>query len=142
MTDRLPPDPTTPDYRNEWTISGRILTSDSRSYPSGPEVIWRTRLLLSVRTALDSDNARVDALPIVVWHPAREVIEAAVGQWVTASGSTRRRQWTDADGRHSQIIFEAEEVTVHPLPEAPDDPQAARPDCPDAEAADEAARIS
>ena len=59
---------------------------------------------------------RVDVLPVTLWDPADEVIDAAPGPgtrvWV--AGSVQRRFWSATEGRRSRLELIADQVCLRP----------------------------
>ena len=86
------------EYVNEVTLAGTLAAApEVRTFGSGSRV---ARLLISIRLPRPS---RTDVLPVTVWEPTTEVMEAVRGQTVKVSGQVHRRFWTDREGRHSRI---------------------------------------
>jgi single-strand DNA-binding protein len=91
-------------------VSGRLAAPpELRQFESGARL---ARYLVTVRT--DEPHRRVDVLPVTLWDPADELIDAdpAPGTRVWVAGSVQRRFWSGAEGRRSQIELVADQVCL------------------------------
>ena len=94
--------------RNEVVLSGVLTTApEHRVFGSGASL---ARLLVTIR--LSAPRTRTDVIPVTVWEPDAEVIEAERGTPVDVIGQVHRRFWTDAEGRHSRVEVVADEVQL------------------------------
>ena len=93
--------------RNEVILRGKLATApEHRTFGSGASL---ARLLVTIR--LTAPN-RTDVLPVTVWEPDRELINAVRGVPVEVIGQIHRRFWTDAEGRHSRVEVVATSVEL------------------------------
>jgi single-strand DNA-binding protein len=93
-------------------ISGRVAApAEIRQFESGSRL---ARYLVTVRT--DEPQRRVDVLPVTLWNPPDELVDAdpAPGTRVWVAGSIQRRFWSGTDGRRSRIELVADQVCVRP----------------------------
>jgi single-stranded DNA-binding protein len=63
----------------------------------------------------ESPRRRVDVIPVSVWDPPDDLVEAApeTGRRIWVCGSVQRRFWEAPDGRRSRIEVVAEQVNIH-----------------------------
>jgi len=102
---------------NLMVVSGRLAAPpEIRQFESGARL---ARYLVTVRS--EEPHRRVDVLPITLWDPADDLIDAdpQPGTRVWAAGSVQRRFWSGSDGRRSRIELVADQVCVRE--EAADD---------------------
>lgn len=98
------------DYFNLVLLCGRLAAPpEVRVFESGTRLV---RYLLTVRT--EEPRRRVDVLPITLWNPPDELLEAApdTGAELWVSGSVQRRFWEGADGRRSRLELIAAHVSL------------------------------
>lgn len=97
-------------------ICGRVVApGELRVFESGTRLL---RLLISVRT--EEPTQRVEVVPVALWDPDEDLIEAVKepGVRVWAVGAVRRRFWDGSAGRRIRLEIIAQQVTVHePEPE-------------------------
>lgn len=96
-------------------VSGRLAAPpELRQFESGARL---ARYLVTVRS--DEPSRRVDVLPVTLWDPDEELLDAdpAPGRRVFAVGSVQRRFWSATEGRRSQLELIADQVCLR----APDD---------------------
>lgn len=91
-------------------LCGRLATPGQlKVLESGSRLL---RLLVTVHSG--SPTTRVDVIPVTVWDPDDEVVEAVsvpdCRVWLT--GSIQRRFWEDAGGRRNRLEVVAATVTV------------------------------
>lgn len=81
-----------------------------REFESGSTLL---RSLITVRS--DGPRRRVDVVPVTLWDPApdHELLSAAVGEGVWATGSVQRRFWSSTEGRRSRLEVVAHHVQIH-----------------------------
>ena len=81
-----------------------------REFESGSTLL---RSLITVRS--DGPRRRVDVVPVTLWDPApdHELMSAAVGETVWATGSVQRRFWSAAEGRRSRLEVVAHHVEIY-----------------------------
>lgn len=99
-------------------IAGRLAAAtEYRELEAGRQL----RLLVSVRS--EEPEKRVDVLPVILWDPPRDLVDAAPppGTSVWIAGEVQRRFWSGAEGRRSRLEIVARCVTVQPQAEVPDD---------------------
>lgn len=97
--------------RNEVHLRGKLATApEHRTFGSGASLV---RLLVTVRLAAPS---RTDVLPVTVWEPSPELVQAVRGLPVEITGQIHRRFWTDAEGRHSRVEVVASSVEIGEIP--------------------------
>lgn len=101
------------DYNlNLMVVSGRLAAPpEIREFENGSRL---ARYLVTVRT--EEPTRRVDVLPITLWDPQDELIDAdpQPGMGVWAAGSVQRRFWSGSDGRRSRIELVADQVCLRP----------------------------
>lgn len=96
-------------------VSGRLAAPpELRQFESGARL---ARYLVTVRS--DEPSRRVDVLPVTLWDPDDELLDAdpAPGRRVFVVGSVQRRFWSATEGRKSQLELIADQVCLRP----PDD---------------------
>ncbi len=99
-------------------IAGRLAAAtEYRELEAGKQL----RLLVSVRS--EEPEKRVDVLPVILWDPPQDLVEAAPppGTSVWIAGVMQRRFWSGAEGRRSRLEIVARCVTLHPPAEDPED---------------------
>ena len=97
--------------RNEVILRGMLATApEHRTFGSGASL---ARLLVTIRLTSPS---RTDVLPVTVWEPDRELVNAVRGVPVEVIGQVHRRFWTDAEGRHSRVEVVATSVELGEAP--------------------------
>ena len=93
-------------------VSGRLAAPpELRQFESGARL---ARYLVTVRS--EEPSRRVDVLPVTLWDPADELLDAdpAPGARVWVVGSLQRRFWSATEGRRSRLELVAEQVCVRP----------------------------
>jgi single-stranded DNA-binding protein len=93
-------------------VSGRLAAPpELRQFESGARL---ARYLVTVR--LEEPTRRVDVLPVTLWDPDAELLDAdpAPGARVWAVGSLQRRFWSATEGRRSRLELVADQVCVRP----------------------------
>ena len=90
-------------------LAGRVAADpEIRTFESGTRML---RLLVTVRSI--EPRRRIDVVPVVMWSPDDDVLEAiGLGQAVWVAGSVQRRFWSSDDGRRSRLEIVAHEVSV------------------------------
>jgi single-strand DNA-binding protein len=94
---------------NLMVLAGRLAAPpELRQFESGS---WLIRYLVTVRT---EDPRRVDVLPVTLWGPADDLIDAepAPGRRVWVAGAVQRRFWNGSDGRRSRLELVANQVCL------------------------------
>lgn len=91
-------------------LCGRLATpAEVREFDSGTRQL---RLLVSTRT--EQPTRRVDVVPVTLWDPDTDLVEALshseVRVWLV--GRVQRRFWEGPDGRRNRLEVVAEQVTV------------------------------
>jgi single-stranded DNA-binding protein len=92
-------------------LCGRLaVPPEIKLFESGTRLI---RYLVTVRS--ESPRRRVDVIPVSVWDPPDDLVEAApeTGRRIWVCGSVQRRFWEAPDGRRSRIEVVAEQVNIH-----------------------------
>lgn len=86
-----------------------------RVFPSGSSLV---RYLVTVRS--DAPKRRIDVIPVVLWDPAKEVIDepGERGERVWCIGALQRRFWSADGGKHSRV-----EMVAHAVQRQDDDPK-------------------
>ena len=90
-------------------FGGRLAAPpELRVFESGMSLM---RYLVAVQSGTPR---RMDVLPVTLWNPGREHIEAfdAPGDRVWVAGSVQRRFWDDPDTRRSKLEIVASAVEV------------------------------
>ncbi|MEA2002757.1 MAG: single-stranded DNA-binding protein [Actinomycetota bacterium] len=84
--------------------------AELREFESGSRLL---RSLITVRS--DGPRRRVDVVPVTLWDPPpdHELLSAAVGENVWATGSVQRRFWSAAEGRRSRLEIVAHHVQIY-----------------------------
>jgi single-stranded DNA-binding protein len=93
-------------------VSGRLAAPpELRQFESGARL---ARYLVTVRS--EEPSRRVDVLPVTLWDPADELLDAdpAPGARVWVVGSLQRRFWSATEGRRSRLELVADQVCVRP----------------------------
>ena len=93
-------------------VSGRLAAPpEIRQFESGSRL---ARYLVTVRS--EEPVRRVDVLPVTLWDPADELLDAdpAPGARVWVAGSVQRRFWSATEGRQSRLELVAEQVCLRP----------------------------
>lgn len=96
-------------------LAGRLAAPpELRTFDSGSRLV---RYLVTVRA--DAPRRRVDVLPVTLWDPPAELVEAApeAGRRVWVAGAAQRRFWQGPEGRRSRIEIVAEQVTLREDPD-------------------------
>lgn len=96
-------------------VCGRLAAPpEIRVFDSGTRL---ARYLVTVRT--DAPRSRVDVLPVTLWDPPDDVVEAMPepGRRIWASGCVQRRFWDGPDGRRSRLEIVAHHVDLRPSEE-------------------------
>jgi single-strand DNA-binding protein len=91
-------------------VSGRLAAPpEVRQFESGARL---ARYLVTVRS--EEPTRRVDVLPVTMWDPADELIDAqpAPGCRVWVAGSIQRRFWSGEEGRRSRLELIADQVCI------------------------------
>ncbi len=91
-------------------LAGRIATEpEVRVFPSGATMI---RYLVTVRST--EPRRRVDVVPVSLWDPPAEVLEArdVRGRSAWVAGSVQRRFWSDGGDTRSRVEVVAYEVRI------------------------------
>ncbi|HSJ71405.1 MAG TPA: single-stranded DNA-binding protein [Acidimicrobiia bacterium] len=91
-------------------LAGRVATEpEIRTFPSGTTMI---RYLVTVRST--EPRRRVDVVPVSLWDPSPNVIEAGDvrGRGVWVAGSVQRRFWADGGDTRSRLEIVAHEVRI------------------------------
>ena len=91
-------------------ISGRLAAPpEIRVFESGSRLV---RYLVTVRS--DEPRRRVDVIPVTLWDPPDEIIDAAPepGRGIWISGAVQRRFWDAQEGRRSRIEIVAHQVVL------------------------------
>jgi single-stranded DNA-binding protein len=91
-------------------VSGRLAAPpELRQFESGARL---ARYLVTVRS--EEPSRRVDVLPVTLWDPADELLDAdpAPGARVWVVGSLQRRFWSATEGRRSRLELVADQVCV------------------------------
>ncbi len=94
-------------------VCGRLATdAELRVFDSGTKMI---RYLITTR--VDYPRKRTDVIPVILWEPAAELIEAPgqKGERLWVCGAVQRRYWEGSDGRQSRIEVVAEQVNFKDL---------------------------
>lgn len=89
-------------------LCGRLaVDAEVRVFESGTRLI---RYLVTAR--VDYPRSRVDVIPVTLWDPGDELVEApgVKGERVWVCGSVQRRYWESPDGRRSRVEVVAEQV--------------------------------
>ena len=89
-------------------LCGRLaVDAEVRVFDSGTRLI---RYLVAAR--VDHPRSRVDVIPVTLWDPDDELVEApgVKGERVWVCGSVQRRYWESPDGRRSRVEVVAEQV--------------------------------
>jgi len=91
-------------------LCGRLVTpAEVRKFDSGS---CQLRLLVTTRT--EQPTRRVDVVPVTLWDPDTDLVEALsqsdVRVWLV--GRVQRRFWEDPEGRRSRLEVVAEQVTA------------------------------
>ena len=87
-------------------LSGRLAAPpELRVFDSGNRLV---RYLVTVST--DEPRRRVDVLPVTLWEPAEDDLEAEAGQRLVVTGTVQRRFWSNPNGRRSRLEVVAEQV--------------------------------
>lgn len=97
-------------------LAGRLAAPpELRAFDSGARLL---RYLVTVRA--EEPNRRVDVVPVTLWDPPAELVEAdpAPGRRVWVAGSVQRRFWQSPDGRRSRVEVIAEQVCLREEAEA------------------------
>jgi len=97
---------------NLMVVSGRLAAPpEIRQFESGARL---ARYLVTVRS--EAPVRRVDVLPVTLWDPDDQLIDAAPGPgsrvWV--AGSVQRRFWSASEGRRSRLELVADQVCLRP----------------------------
>jgi single-stranded DNA-binding protein len=91
-------------------LSGRLAAPpELRTFDSGSRL---ARYLVTCRTY--EPRRRIDVLPVTLWEPPEELLEAEAGTSLWMAGTAQRRFWEGDDGRRSRLEIVAEEVCMHP----------------------------
>jgi single-strand DNA-binding protein len=96
---------------NVVVLAGRLAAPpEVRLFATGARLV---RYLLTVRT---EDPPRVDVLPVTLWDPPEELVEAAPdpGRRLWLTGSVQRRFWSGSEGRRSRLEVVAAQVCLRP----------------------------
>lgn len=96
-------------------LAGRLAAPpELRTFDSGSRLV---RYLVTVRA--DAPRRRVDVLPVTLWDPPAELVEATpeAGRRVWVAGAAQRRFWQGPEGRRSRIEIVAEQVTLREDPD-------------------------
>ena len=97
-------------------VSGRLVAPpEIRQFESGARL---ARYLVTVRS--DEPVRRVDVLPVTLWDPDDELLDAdpMPGARVWVAGSVQRRFWSATEGRRSRLELVADQVCLRPDDEA------------------------
>ena len=89
-------------------LCGRLaVDAELRTFDSGARLI---RYLVTTR--IDHPRRRVDVIPVTLWDPSPDLVDApgGKGERIWVCGSVQRRYWESSDGRHSRIEIVAEQV--------------------------------
>ena len=87
-------------------LSGRLAAPpELRVFDSGNRLV---RYLVTVCT--DEPRRRVDVLPVTLWEPTEDDLEAEAGQRLAVTGTVQRRFWSNPNGRQSRLEVVAEQV--------------------------------
>ncbi|MDH5372929.1 MAG: single-stranded DNA-binding protein [Acidimicrobiia bacterium] len=90
-------------------LGGRLAAPpEVRVFESGSRLI---RYLLTIKS---DDPRRVDVLPVTLWDPTDELLEAdpQPGHRIWVAGSVQRRFWDAEDGRRSRVEIVAGQITL------------------------------
>jgi single-strand DNA-binding protein len=90
-------------------LAGRLSAPpEVREFDSGSRLV---RYLMTVRS---DEPRRVDVLPVTLWDPPAEVLDAAPapGRRLWVAGAVQRRFWSGAEGRRSRLEIVADQVCV------------------------------
>jgi single-stranded DNA-binding protein len=90
-------------------LAGRVAADpEIRRFDSGRILL---RLLVTVRST--EPRSRIDVVPVVMWSPERDLVDAVtLGESVWVAGSVQRRFWSADDGRRSRLEIVAHEILV------------------------------
>jgi single-stranded DNA-binding protein len=94
-------------------IAGRIAAPpELREFASGSRCL---RWLIT--TTSESPTHRVDVLPVTMWDPPGELVDApgAVGERVWVVAGAQRRFWDAGHGRRSRLELVAHHVDLRPV---------------------------
>lgn len=97
---------------NQTLLEGTLAAApELREFGSGAQLV---RLLVTVRSS--EPRKRVDVLPVTLWDPPPELVDAKPkrGDRVHVTASLQRRFWEAADGRKSRIEVVAHHVIHDP----------------------------
>lgn len=89
-------------------LAGRLTTEpEIRTFDSGSKLL---RILVTVRST--EPRERIDVIPVVMWNPKQELVDADVraGETVWIAGSAQRRFWSETQARRSRIEVVAHEI--------------------------------
>ncbi len=96
-------------------LAGRLAAPpEIRQFDSG------NRLVRYLVTVCSTDPKRVDVVPITLWNPPDDVLDAdpAPGQRLHMEGAVQRRFWSGSDGRRSRLEIVADHVDLGSADEA------------------------
>jgi len=97
-------------------LAGRLAAPpEIRQFESGSRLV---RYLVTVRS--EEPSRRVDVVPVTLWDPSDELIDAAPlpGSRLWVAGSVQRRFWSESEGRRSRLEVVADQVCPRETAEA------------------------
>ncbi len=99
-----------PDHDHNQVLLVGTLTTAPEHRIFGTSGASLAQLLVTVR--LSQPRTRTDVIPVTVWDPEEQTLNAQRGTKVQVSGQVHRRFWTDAEGRHSRIEVVADQISM------------------------------